>query len=81
MYGVYPGNNGTSKKGSPPPSPRTRRQQITTTSKNDKRSGKKTKSNGISISINILTKDAQRPKKVESPKLHQEKFGGQYQRI
>ncbi|CAB4414498.1 unnamed protein product [Rhizophagus irregularis] len=79
--GVYPNINGISKKGSPPPPQRTRRQQITTTSKNDKCSGKKTESNGISIPTNILTEDAQRSKKVESPKLHQEKFGGQYQRI
>ncbi|PKY45743.1 hypothetical protein RhiirA4_460401 [Rhizophagus irregularis] len=79
--GVYPNINGIPKKGSPPPPQRTRRQQITTTSKNDKCSGKKTESNGISIPTNILTEDAQRSKKVESPKLHQEKFGGQYQRI
>lgn len=29
----------------------------------------------------FLSEDAQRSKKAESPKLHQEKFGGQYQRI
>jgi len=64
---VYPGNNGTSKKGSLSPSPRTRRQQITTTPKNNKCSGKK---------LNQMEFPSQSPKL-----LHQEKFGGQYQRI
>ncbi|CAB4414731.1 unnamed protein product [Rhizophagus irregularis] len=49
----YSNNNGTSKRESPSPPQRTQRQQITTTSKNDKCSGKKTESNGISIPINI----------------------------
>ncbi|RIA98141.1 hypothetical protein C1645_750707 [Glomus cerebriforme] len=76
MYGIHPNNNQKTGKAGPPTNSGTRRQSTTTTNKNDKCSGKKTRSNGISDPVNALNRNAQQSKNAKSLRsLHQEKFG------